>query len=113
MIETTHVITLLWFHFLADFLLQNDWMATNKSRSWIALAVLSCVYTAVLGLFGGLLWGIANGILHAVADAGSSRATSHLHLIGARHWFFVVIGLDQAAHLTCLILTWAIAVPGF
>jgi hypothetical protein len=39
-------LILLTLHFIADFVLQSDWMAINKSKNWGALALLA--YTAKL-----------------------------------------------------------------
>jgi hypothetical protein len=41
-------------------------------------------------------------IMHFITDAITSRTTSYLWQKGERHWFFVVIGLDQAIHMTTL-----------
>lgn len=32
------VLVLLFIHWIADFLTQNDWQATNKSKSWVSIA---------------------------------------------------------------------------
>jgi hypothetical protein len=45
--------------------------------------------------------------LHFVVDGFSSKATSYLWQKEERHWFFVVIGLDQAIHITCLLISFA------
>ena len=99
------VILLIWVHFFADFVAQNDWMATNKSKNWKALVVHACVYAVFFIPFGFLL-SILTGLLHAMVDATTSRITSHLWSKGERHWFFVVIGADQAIHLTVLMVTY-------
>ena len=37
-----------------------------------------------------------------------SRSRQALWKKGERHWFFVVIGLDQAIHMTCLFATYEV-----
>jgi len=98
------IYQLVWLHFLSDFILQTDKMAINKSSSnkWLGIHVL--VYSIPLLVFG---WQFAliNCLAHAITDFFSSRATSYLWKKNERHWFFVVIGLDQAIHITCLFMT--------
>lgn len=97
------ILALIWLHFIADFVLQTDKMAINKSSNnlWLGFHVL--VYTTVLLLFG---WQFAllNGVAHFLTDWITSRVTSYLWKKEKRHWFFTVIGLDQAIHMTTLIL---------
>jgi hypothetical protein len=117
-------LALLVVHFIGDFLLQNDWMAVNKSKRFDALALHVTIYSACFVLYGftfvALTW-----VTHFLTDAITSRATSALfffapsglpgphnqalwtYLPGRRHWFFVVIGLDQLIHVFTLALTYA------
>lgn len=99
-----NILILIWLHFLADFILQSDAMVKNKSKSnkWLLYHII--VYSIPFTIFGWL-FAIVNGIAHGITDYVTSRITSKLWAKGKVHWFFVVIGLDQAIHLTTLILT--------
>lgn len=99
------ILILIWIHFVADFILQSDAMAKNKSKSnkWLLLHV--AVYSIPF-LWFGWLFTLVNGVAHFVTDFITSRITSKLHAKGEIHWFFVVIGFDQAIHITTLILTY-------
>lgn len=119
------ILLIIWAHFVADFILQNDKMAQNKSTSNIWLTNHIMVYSsAMLGIMSPfvyfmdaanshvqllwlLVWVAVNGALHWITDWCSSRATSYLWQKGDRHNFFVVVGADQAIHLSTMIVTWA------
>lgn len=116
------IILLLASHFVGDFVFQSDKMALNKSRSWGALLQHVSVYTLFLLPWVGWMWGASTGwfaviscggwvwanfFAHLLTDAVTSRWTAKLHAAGERHWFFVVIGLDQFIHYATLIGTWA------
>ena len=98
------MLSLIWTHFFADFVFQSNWMAQNKSKSFWPLVVHIFVYSLFFIPFG---WKFAalNGSLHFITDFFSSKATAALWKRQEAHWFFVVIGLDQAIHLSCLYLT--------
>lgn len=99
---------LLWMlaiHFVADFLLQSDWMAQNKSKRNLPLLVHVLVYGACF-LYFGFLFALLTAALHFVVDFGTSRASSALWKRGKVHYFFVVIGADQLIHYFCLYGTW-------
>ena len=99
------VLLLTWLHFIADFVLQTDRMAINKSSSnrWLAVHVL--VYSVCLLPFGWR-FALVNGLLHFATDWVSSRWSRRFWEAGQRHWFFVVIGADQALHTSALFLIW-------
>jgi len=119
------ILLIIWAHFVADFMLQNDKMAQNKSTSNIWLTNHIMVYSAaMLGIMAPfvyfmdaanshiqllwlLVWVVINGALHWITDWCSSRATSYLWQKGDRHNFFVVVGADQAIHLSTMVVTWA------
>lgn len=128
-------LALLVAHFLGDFILQTDWMAINKSKRWDALSAHAFVYSMCF-LPWGITFALATFASHYATDAVTSRITSKLWFFrmepgiweqadyavpkhgrtlvnpwtprgGNRHWFFVVIGLDQLIHATTLALTLA------
>lgn len=98
------IYLILTAHWIADFILQTDKMATNKSTSFKWLSSHVAVYTlAMLPL--GPKFAIVNGVSHLMIDAATSRETSYLWKKQDRHNFFVVIGLDQLLHTGILIWT--------
>jgi len=119
---------LIWVHLIADFVLQSDEMAINKSTSnkWLGRHALT--YASTLFIAGTIIimalpfcgatplavwhimirWGLfsfSNGIYHFLVDYVSSRIASRFWAGGKRHRFFTTIGVDQAAHLTILVLS--------
>ena len=128
-------IPVLWLavHFVADFVLQSNWMAQNKSKRWDALA-LHCVVYGACWLWLGLTFAAVTCALHFLTDAVTSRITSRLWFFrmkagiweqasftvpkhgqtlvnpwmpegGDRHYFFVAIGADQVIHYATLAAT--------
>lgn len=105
MIEIQVVLTLILLHFVADFLLQTDKMAVNKSKSIKWLSIHASVYSIPFIIISPL-YALINGAIHWCVDFVTSRVTSKLWESKQVHWFFVVIGFDQALHLFTLILTY-------
>lgn len=99
------LITIIWLHFIADFLCQTSYMSQNKSKDSFVLLCHAIVYSIPFVILFGFTYGIINGVLHFVVDYFSSRVTSKLYVKKEYHWFFVVIGCDQAIHMTILIMT--------
>jgi hypothetical protein len=106
MISVPILLLLVWVHTIADFVFQTDKMAINKSSSnrWLTLHVW--VYILPFMVLFGPSFAAVNFLLHWATDYVSSRMTSKLWKAGKRHAFFVVIGIDQALHMTALILTY-------
>jgi hypothetical protein len=109
MIPLSIVIGLLSLHTFADFVLQTDKMALNKSKSnyWLFVHVFAyslCLWpvSLLLGWRGGALFVLLNFAAHFTTDYVTSRVTTRLWKGGRRHAFFVVIGIDQALHLGVL-----------
>lgn len=112
--ETSTLITLLFTHWVADFIFQTDKQAKGKSTSWVYLTGHVFSYTLGLFVFAGFFfpepitackWVLANAALHWCTDWVTSRVNSKLYREGKIHWFFVSIGFDQFIHYTTLILT--------
>ena len=100
-------LLLVWLHFVADFIMQSDRIAINKSSDNGILLTHVCLYSMFFLGFG--FWFVlANLVLHFITDWCTSRVTKRLWLADQRHWFFVVIGLDQAIHMTCLFVTYEV-----
>ena len=98
------VVLLVWIHFVGDFILQSDKMSKNKSNSIKWLLTHGFMYTLPF-LCLGLVYGLVNGVIHILVDFITSKITAKLWEDKEVHWFFVIIGLDQAIHITTLILT--------
>lgn len=107
-------LALLGAHWVADFVLQTHWQASNKSKRNDALFRHVLVYTACLGAtsavifrpgLGWLAFTWLNFALHFGTDYFTSRWTSRLYAKQDWHNFFVVVGLDQLIHQTTLALT--------
>ena len=103
-IMTSILLAIFAAHFIADFVLQSDWMAINKSTRMVPLFVHISVYTSVMMIFGWK-FALANGAAHLVTDFFTSRGSSFFYKRKQNHWFFVVIGFDQLVHQVTLILT--------
>ncbi len=107
MISLYVLIALVLMHFVADFIFQTDWVAKGKSTSNPILFWHVTLY-CIPFLFISIEFAVINALLHFITDWFTSRATSYLWKKEQRHWFFVVIGLDQAIHMICLFSTFVL-----
>ena len=109
-------LALLGTHWVGDFVLQTDWQAKNKSKSFDALSRHVAIYTAVLWAGSAVIfWGHSfgaitafaglNWFLHLATDYCTSRLNSRLWAKGDVHNFFVAVGFDQLVHQFTLALT--------
>lgn len=103
------LLYLLSMHFIADFVLQSDWMAINKSKRWDALIVHVGIYSVCFLPWGGQ-FAMLTFVFHFVQDAITSRINARLWQSNQRHWFFVAIGADQLLHSWLLAITFALTV---
>lgn len=108
------IMSVIAIHWIADFVLQTDWQAKNKSKSNWALTKHVATYTLCLTFFAlyfimykdegfpWIMWVSLNAALHFVTDYCTSRINSYLWAKGRVHDFFVCVGFDQLIHYTCL-----------
>lgn len=114
------IVLALVIHWVFDFVLQSNWMASNKSNSLRALSGHVIVYTVGMMLLGffvagptttAVLIGAINGGTHFGVDFCTSKITSALWKKKDVHNFFVVIGFDQLIHTIILIATLSTLLP--
>lgn len=120
LIPISTVIVLLFAHFVADFIAQDDYTAINKSKNHFVCMLHSFEYTFNIIVGAIALWivGLTNltdnnflliflttFISHWIIDSITSRINSYLWKNEKRHWFFVCIGFDQFLHVSILMLT--------
>lgn len=113
---------ILVIHWFADFFLQTDEMARNKSISNYWLTKHVGTYTVVwffamlfyCAVTGGTNWEECKLIFgfpaitfvcHWITDYFTSRLNTSLHKKGDIHNFFVSVGADQVYHYVQLIIT--------
>ncbi|UDF31768.1 UNVERIFIED_ORG: DUF3307 domain-containing protein (plasmid) [Roseateles sp. XES5] len=132
MIDIPEQISTLWIaaasaaflakHFLADFLLQTDWMAAGKERprGWLPpLAAHAGVHGALtaalfLAVSPSLAWlGLVDAVVHGILDRLKSIANRHLQVTPRQTGFWWLFGADQTLHhLTHLGLAVLLAAAG-
>jgi len=94
---------MFFVHWVADFALQSDKMAREKSSNNWVLAFHCMVYSMCFIVFGQpmlVLWLMSS---HFVIDYFTSRMTKKLWAEKRVHAFFVVIGFDQFLHALCIL----------
>ncbi|MGQ3213248.1 DUF3307 domain-containing protein [Shinella sp.] len=101
------LVAFLAKHFLADFLLQTDWMVAGKEQpdGWFlplaAHAGLHGALTAALFLLVSppLVWlGLADALVHGTIDRLKSIATRRQKLTPRQSAFWWLLGVDQTLH---------------
>lgn len=119
------VISILWAHFFADYVVQPGQWAENKWHSNIALGKHILVYMLSLFLWVWLSiasdypldalpyfigWVGINGIAHFFTDYVTSR-DSHMYWQEKDYkMFFITLGMDQLMHYVVLFITYAVLV---
>jgi hypothetical protein len=99
------ILGILFIHWFADFVMQTDWQARNKSKSLLPLLAHTTAYS-VFWLWLGWEFAAITFVAHTATDYVTSRINSHLWNAQQVHWFFVSVGFDQFLHYTQLLLTY-------
>lgn len=117
----TWMLILTTKHVIADFLLQNAWMARGKDarEGWLLPLTVHClihgvIATALFALLVPRLWflGPIDFVLHFLIDRAKGLTVMRLKLGPDRSGFWWLIGIDQALHhLTDF--AWAMVVAAF
>jgi hypothetical protein len=117
MMITTVFLILLTSHLLGDWVAQSDWQATNKTRSWAALAAHVAGYHLVMGLLLLLPvlrdgWPAGKALAVVVVSAATHALIDRrwpvralLRVAGSPGFATIewgVIAVDQALHLSIL-----------
>lgn len=113
-------VSLLATHWIADFVCQTHWQASNKSKNNEALGrhvstymlVLTLPSIAIFGFWNAGMFVLGNGVLHFITDYFTSRWSSRLYAKQDWHNFFVVIGGDQLIHQITLAATMWLLITG-
>ncbi len=101
------LLQLLTIHYVADFCLQNDWMAHGKSKYTLPLFV-HCVVYSLCFIFYGPWFMCFTFLCHFVTDGVTSVVNKWLFEKHGTHWFFVGVGADQLIHVWTLAWTLAL-----
>jgi hypothetical protein len=94
-------------HVIADFLLQNSWMAHGKDQKigWALPLLVHClIHLAVALLFilivAPRFWFVAfiDFAIHITVDRAKGLCVSTFNVTIEHQWFWWLIGIDQALH---------------
>lgn len=94
-------------HVVADFFLQNSWMALGKDQKtgWALPLVTHCAIhgvltTALVLAVDPRLWflGLIDFIIHIAVDRAKGLCVSTFNVTPEHQWFWWLIGIDQALH---------------
>ena len=118
------IFSIIFIHWITDFVLQSDKQAKGKSKNWSDLLAHTFTYSTMwifasclmLGyvnkgqttswyVIHALLFGFITFVCHTITDYFTSRLNSKLWAKGDVHNFFVSVGFDQVLHYIQLFLT--------
>lgn len=120
-IKLYEVFTIIFCHYIGDFLVQTDWQAKNKSSNNTALILHTAAYSAFWFIPMVVLIGLKNDDLpkhtpilfvlitffwHTITDYITSREVKKMFDKGDIHNGFVLIGFDGVLHYIQLFLTY-------
>lgn len=113
LLALSSVLLVLFAHWFSDFVMQTQWMATNKSSSNVALGAhvgvyCVCMFFILLAIMSPVVaatYVLVNGVAHGATDWVTSRVSGFFYRRENWHLFFVTIGFDQFLHVALLLAT--------
>ncbi len=103
----TWMLALTVKHVVADFFLQNAWIARGKDArtGWLLPLSVHCLIhgvlaTALFAAFAPRFWfvGLFDFVVHFCIDRTKGFFVSHFGIGPDHRWFWWLIGIDQALH---------------
>ena len=94
-------------HIIADFVLQNSWMAIGKDqkKGWALPLLAHClvhfaVAMTLILIIAPKFWFVAviDFLIHITVDRAKGLCTSTFRVTYEHPWFWTLIGIDQALH---------------
>jgi hypothetical protein len=101
------MLLLTFKHIIADFVLQNGWMAHGKDQrhGWALPLLVHCLIHLAVALVLILIvaprfWFVAfvDFAIHITVDRAKGLVSSRFRMTPEHPWFWTVIGVDQALH---------------
>ena len=101
------MLVLIVKHIIADFVLQNSWMAIGKDQKsgWALPLLAHClvhlaVATALILIIAPRFWFVAliDFAIHITIDRAKGFCASTFEVTVEHPWFWTLIGVDQALH---------------
>jgi hypothetical protein len=127
MLTLTEILLIIFIHWIADFICQDEKWALGKSKNWNDLLSHTAVYSIIWMILGSILkatnivdWNpgalslfvLITFIAHTITDYFTSRivskkfATNHYGSPIPNFGAFTIIGFDQVLHYVQLFLTY-------
>jgi Protein of unknown function (DUF3307) len=101
------MLVLTFKHVIADFVLQNSWMALGKDQKtgWALPLLAHClvhlaVSLALILIIAPRFWFVAfiDFAIHIVVDRAKGICSSTFGVTQEHPWFWTLMGVDQALH---------------
>ncbi len=101
------MLVLTFKHVIADFVLQNAWMAIGKDQKsgWALPLLAHCLVhlaaaTALILIIAPRFWFVAliDFAIHITIDRAKGFCASTYEVTMEHPWFWTLIGVDQALH---------------
>jgi len=115
------IFIILIVHYIADFIMQTEIMASKKSENIYWLGTHCFIYgvgiffllflcnilsfIVISSYFYLFLFALGNAIFHFLIDFTTSKIETYFYLKKMNRAFFNVIGIDQLAHVIILLIS--------